>query len=110
MTRVTAGVLAGVVLGSLYGAWSAREAAEAASLIEIVLGRASQGIVNGILAAYFTPPGSPGWRGALTGAAVGVLLGALRGIVHHDWIETVPIGALLGLGCGIAVNLAPQRS
>ncbi len=110
MSRVTAGVLAGIVLGSLYGVWSAREAAEVASMIEIVLGRASQGIVNGILAAYFTPPGSPSWRGAITGAAVGVLLGALRGLVHHDWIETVPLGALLGLGCGIVTGLASRRA
>ncbi len=106
MSRISGGVLAGIVLGGLYGVWSARGAGDAAAIVGMVLGRASQGIVNGILAAYFTPPRSPAWRGALTGGLIGGLLGALRGIPHQTWAEAVPLGLAVGIGCGVAASLA----
>lgn len=107
MSRVTAGAVAGLLLGLLHGFWSARaETAGAGTLAGALLGRASQGIVNGILAAWMVRAQAPVWRGALWGALIGVLLGALRGIAHQAWAETIPPSALVGLGCGLAASLA----
>jgi hypothetical protein len=106
VTKVTAGVLAGFVLGALHGLWSARGDAGTGTLVGAVLGRASQGIINGILAAYMARGQSPVWRGALWGAVIGAVLGALRAIAHHAWAETIPPSAIVGLGCGVAAALA----
>jgi hypothetical protein len=97
MTREAAGVLAGIALGALHGLLSARGQT------------ASQGIINGILAAYATRPGAPVWRTAVWGALIGAGLGCLSGIPHRAWAETIPLGALVGLGCGAAAGLAGRR-
>jgi hypothetical protein len=102
MTKVSAGVLAGLVLGAAHGAWSADGEASGTALFLPILGRASQGIINGVLAAYLTNARTPLWRGGLVGAALGAGLGALAGIPASDWMRTVPASALVGLGCGLA--------
>lgn len=109
MTREAAGVLAGIALGALHGLLSARGQTDAAAVVSTVLGRASQGIINGILAAYATRPGAPVWRTAAWGALIGAGLGCLSGIPHRTWAETIPLGALVGLGCGAAAGLAGRR-
>lgn len=109
MTREAAGVLAGIVLGALHGLASARGGGGAAVVVATVLGRASQGIINGILVAYATRPGAPVWRTALWGGVIGAGLGILSGIPHRAWAETIPLGALVGLGCGAAAGLAGRR-
>jgi len=109
MTRETAGVLAGVALGVAHGFLSARGQSEAAVVAATVLGRASQGIINGILAAYATRPGAPIWWTSLWGAVIGAGLGCLSGIPHRAWAETIPLGALVGLGCGAAAGLAGRK-
>lgn len=106
MTKLTAGVLAGLVLGALHGLWVLRGNAAAASLAGALLGRASQGIINGILTAWVAGARTPAWRTVLVGTLLGVLLGALRGMAHHGWAETIPPSAIVGFGCGIAVALA----
>jgi hypothetical protein len=73
-----------------------------------ILGRASQGIIAGVLTAYLTKPKTPLWRGALTGTAIGAGLGFLAGIPTHEWIRIVPYSAVVGLGCGLAVARAAR--
>jgi hypothetical protein len=109
MTREAAGVLAGIVLGGLHGLISAHGEADTAVVLATVLGRASQGIINGILAAYVTKPKAPVWRAALWGGVIGAGLGCLSGIPHHTWIQTIPLGAAVGLGCGAAAAIAGRR-
>jgi len=109
MTREAAGVLAGIVLGALHGFLSTRGQPDASAVAAAVLGRASQGIINGILAAYATRPGAPVWRTALWGALIGAGLGCLSGTPHRAWLETIPLGAVVGLGCGAATALAGRR-
>ena len=106
MKKLTAGVLAGLVLGVLHGIWIASGDVGAASLAGVLLGRASQGIINGILTAWLAGGRMPAWRAAVWGALFGVLLGALRGIAHQAWMTTIPPSAVVGLGCGLAVSLA----
>lgn len=106
MTKLTAGVIAGLVLGALHGIWVVRGNAAAASLAGALLGRASQGIINGILTAWMAGARTPAWRTVLVGGLLGVLLGALRAVVHHGWAATIPPSAIVGLGCGLAVALA----
>lgn len=108
MTKVSAGVLAGFFLGGAQGALSAGGDATGMPLFLAILGRASQGIINGVLAAYFTKPGTPVWRGGLVGAALGAGLGALSGIPESNWMRTVPASALVGLGCGLAAAKAKR--
>lgn len=109
MTREAAGVLAGILLGAVHGIVSARGEANTAVVVATLLGRASQGIINGILAAYATRPGAPLWRTALWGAVIGAGLGSLSGIPHRAWAETIPLGAVVGLGCGVATAIAGRR-
>ncbi len=108
MTKVSAGVLAGLALGGAHGAWSAGGDASGMALLLPILGRASQGIINGVLTAYLTKARTPLWRGGLVGAAVGVGLGALAGIPASNWMQTVPASALVGLGCGLATAKAKR--
>lgn len=102
-------MLAGILLGALHGLISARGEADTAVVVATVLGRASQGIINGILAAYATRPKSPVWRTALWGALIGAGLGCLSGIPHRAWLETIPLGAAVGLGCGAAAASSGRR-
>ena len=106
MSKLTAGVLAGLVLGALHGMWAARGDMGATTLAGALLGRASQGIINGILTAWLAGGRMPAWRAAVWGALFGVLLGALRGIAHQAWMTTISPSAVVGLGCGLAVSLA----
>jgi hypothetical protein len=110
MTREAAGVLAGILLGGLHGLISARGESATAVVVATVLGRASQGIINGILAAYVTRPRAPVWRTALWGGLIGAGLGCLSGIPHRAWLQTIPLGAVVGLGCGAAAAIAGRRS
>jgi hypothetical protein len=71
-----------------------------------ILGRASQGIINGVLAAYVTRGSTALWHGALAGGAIGVGLGALAGIPDRVWMETIPLGGVIGVACGIATARA----
>ena len=108
MTKVSAGVLAGLFLGGAHGVWSAGGDASGTALFLSILGRASQGIINGVLAAYLTNPRTPLWRGGLVGCALGAGLGALAGIPASNWMQTVPASALVGLGCGLAAAKAKR--
>ena len=106
MTKVSAGVLTGIVLGAahgLVGAWGEPRVME---VFTSVLGRASQGIITGVLAAYVTPGRTPVWRGALLGGAIGLGLGGLAGIPERDWLTMVPAGCAIGLLCGAATSRA----
>jgi len=109
MTRTSAGVLAGVVLGALHGLWIARGDATSGAVVGAVLGRASQGIINGILAAYAARGQNPVVRATLWGGAIGAALGVLRGLAHRQWTEAVTLSAIVGLGCGLAAGLAKRR-
>jgi hypothetical protein len=106
MTKVSAGVLTGIVLGAatgLAGAWGEPRVMD---VFTSVLGRASQGIITGVLTAYATPGRTPIWRGALLGAAIGLALGGLAGISERNWVLMVPAGGAIGLLCGIATSRA----
>jgi len=108
MTKITAGVLTGIVLGLAYGLWNARLDLSAAGLSASLLGRASQGIINGILAAYANKGAVPVWRGALWGGLIGVLLGVLAGLPGHTIPQSIPPSAVVGIGCGIATARAKR--
>ena len=102
MTKVSAGVLVGVLLGLLYGLYNARGDSSAAAISASLLGRTSQGIINGILAAYANKGSTPLWRGALWGALIGLGLGVLAGLPGNSIPQSLLPSALLGLGCGLA--------
>ena len=106
MTKVSAGVLAGLLLGAAQGVISAGTGEGGMALFLAILGRASQGIINGVLAAYAIKAKSPLWRGGLIGAALGAGLGVLAGIPAQSWAQVVPWSAVVGLGCGMAVARA----
>jgi hypothetical protein len=108
MTKVTAGVLVGILLGLLYGLYNARGGLGAAAISASLLGRSSQGIINGVLAAYANKGATPLWRGALSGALIGLGLGVLAGFVSHAIAEALLPSAVLGLGCGIATAKAKR--
>ncbi len=110
MTKVTAGVLIGIVLGALHGVVSAWGEPKTMVIFTTILGRASQGIVNGVLAAYVTPGNTPLWRGALFSGLIGLLLGALAGIPGRDWTMTLPLGAAVGIGCGLATAAVKPKA
>jgi len=106
MTKVTAGVITGIALGAAYGVLSGRGEPRMLDLFITVLGRASQGIINGVLAAYIAPGRTPLWRAMLFSGLIGLALGALAGIVGRDWQHTLPFGAFIGVACGAAVARA----
>jgi len=72
------------------------------------LGRASQGIINGVLAAYVNKGATPLWRGAFWGGLIGLLLGVLAGISTHAFPASLIPSAILGLGCGLATAKAKR--
>jgi hypothetical protein len=100
MTKVTAGVLTGIALGAAHGLVVGWGEPRAFDVFTIVLGRASQGIINGVLAAYVTPGRTPVWRGILLGGAIGLVLGSVAGIHGRNWVQTIPVGGLIGAACG----------
>ena len=102
MTKLTAGVLAGLILGILHGVVSSWGDPKAMVVFTTILGRASQGIINGILAAYASRGQTPLWRGALIGSAIGLALGGLSGLPDRAWSTSLPLGAVVGLGAGAA--------
>jgi hypothetical protein len=108
VSRVTAGVLAGIVLGLLHGFLTAGGYTDAAGISANLLGRMSQGIINGILAAYANKGGAPWWRGALWGALIGLLLGFLAGLQANAVRDALLPSALVGLGCGLATAKAKR--
>jgi hypothetical protein len=108
MTKVSAGILAGVLLGVLYGWYNAREATSATAISASLLGMSSQGIINGILAAYANKGATPLWRGALWGTLIGLGLGALHGLFSHSVQASLLPSAILGLACGLATAAAKR--
>ena len=108
MSKVTAGVLAGILLGLLHGFLTAGAQADAAAISANLLGRMSQGIINGILAAYANKGATPLWRGAIWGVLIGVGLGFLAGLQAHAVREALLPAALVGLGCGLATARAKR--
>jgi len=106
MTKVTAGVVTGIVLGAAHGVVTAWGEPKALDLFVAILGRASQGIVNGILAAYVAGGRTPAWRATLISGVIGLFLGGLAGIPAKNWAQTVPLGALIGAACGAAASRA----
>ncbi len=103
MTKVTAGLLTGLVLGTAYGAVVAFGGQGVAERFPVILGRASQGIINGVLAAWSMKGKRSIWLGGLFGGLIGVGLGGLAGIPEGNWNVSVPYGGAIGLGCGLAV-------
>jgi len=108
MTKVSAGVLAGILLGLLYGLYNVRGGAAAAAISASLLGRSSQGIINGVLAAYANKSATPLWRGGLWGALIGLGLGVLAGFASHSILGALLPSAVLGLGCGLATAKAKR--
>ncbi|HEX7078977.1 MAG TPA: hypothetical protein VF363_11190 [Candidatus Eisenbacteria bacterium] len=106
MTKVTAGVLTGIALGAAHGLAMGWGEPRAFEVFTMVLGRASQGIINGVLAAYVTPGRTPVWRGILLGGAIGLVLGGVAGIHGRNWLQTIPAGGLIGGACGAATARA----
>ena len=102
MTKVTAGVLTGIVLGAIHGVITGWGEPRAMDVFTTILGRSSQGIINGVLAAYVTSGNTPLWRGGLLAGLIGLALGALAGIPGHSWATALPLGAAVGVGCGLA--------
>lgn len=106
MTKVTAGVLTGIVLGAAHGVVSTWGEPHTLDLFVAVLGRASQGIINGVLAAWVAPGRTPVWRAMLLSGLIGLLLGGLSGIPAKNWEQTLPFGAFIGAACGAAAARA----
>lgn len=106
MSKVSAGILAGILLGLLHGFFGVRGHADAAAISASLLGRMAQGIINGVLAAYANRGATPLWRGAIWGVLIGVGLGFLAGLPAHAIREALPPSALVGLGCGLATARA----
>ena len=104
MTKATAGVLTGIILGAAHGVYSAAGDPQTTSLFTSILGRASQGIVNGILAAYVAGGRPSTLRPVFLSALIGAVLGFLSGFPEKSWLQTVPLGALLGACCGFAAS------
>jgi hypothetical protein len=103
MTKVTAGVLTGLVLGAAYGAVLAWGDPGTAEKFPTILGRASQGIINGVLAGWAMKGKRSIWLGALFGGLIGIGLGGIAGIAERAWISHVAYGGAIGIGCGLAV-------
>jgi peptidoglycan/LPS O-acetylase OafA/YrhL len=106
MTKVTAGVVTGLVLGAAHGVASAWGDPHMVDVFVSVLGRASQGIINGVLAAYVASGRTPTWRAMLLSGAIGVALGGIAGIPGKSWEHTLPFGAFIGVACGAAASRA----
>ena len=102
MTKVTAGVLTGIVLGAAHGILSSWGEPRALDIFYSILGRASQGIVNGVLAAWVAQGRPTMWRPMLLSGLIGLVLGGLSGIPKENWQQTLPLGAFIGACCGAA--------
>jgi len=102
MSKLTAGVLTGIALGVAHGVVSGWGDPRAMDVFLSILGRASQGIVNGVLAAGVARGKTPMWRAMLLSGAIGLALGGLAGIPEENWKETLPMGAIIGIACGAA--------
>jgi hypothetical protein len=101
--------LAGILLGVLYGFYNTRGEMTAAAISASLLGRAAQGIINGVLAAYANKGATtPLWRGALWGVLIGLGLGVLAGLSSHSIQAALLPSALVGLGCGLATAKAKR--
>ena len=103
MTKVTAGLLTGLVLGAAYGAAVALGDQSVVEKFPTILGRASQGIINGVLAAWAMKGKHSILLGGLFGGLIGLGLGGLAGIPEGNWAASVPYGGAIGLGCGLVV-------
>jgi len=108
MTKVSAGVLTGILLGVLYGLYNVHGAATATTLSASLLGRSAQGIINGVLAAHANKGAPPLWRGALWGVLIGLGLGVLAGLTSHTFPMSLIPSAILGLGCGLVTAKAKR--
>jgi hypothetical protein len=108
MTKVSAGVLVGILLGAIYGMFNARGQTTAAAISASLLGRSAQGIINGVLAAYASRGATPLWRGGLWGTLIGLVLGVLAGFPSHSIPSALVPSALVGLGCGLAAAKAKR--
>jgi peptidoglycan/LPS O-acetylase OafA/YrhL len=106
MTKVTAGVLTGIALGAAHGVVSAWGEPKALDVFLSVLGRSSQGIINGVLAAHVAQGRTPTWRAMLASGAIGLALGGLAGLTAKNWSQTLPLGAFIGVACGAAAARA----
>jgi hypothetical protein len=106
MTKVSAGVLTGILLGVLYGLYNARGDMSAAAVSASLLGRSAQGIINGVLAAYANKGNPPMWRGAIWGILIGLGLGVLAGLSTHTLPAALIPSAVVGLGCGLTTARA----
>ena len=93
MTKVTAGILAGILLGALYGLYNTWGDWSGPAVSASLLGRAAQGIINGVLAAYANKGSTPLWRGALWGILLGLGLGVLAGLPSHSIPQALPPSA-----------------
>ena len=106
MSKISAGLMTGIILGALYGLYNASGGATAATLSASLLGRSAQGIINGVLAAYANKGATPLWRGALWGTLIGLVLGVLAGLPTHSIPAQLLPSAVVGLGCGFATAKA----
>ena len=106
MSKITAGLLAGIAFGLIHGFLGARDAPSAADISASLLGRTSQGIITGVLAAYANRGATPLWRGALWGIAIGAVLGIVAGFTGQPMRGAVIASGLVGLGCGLATAKA----
>ncbi|HLQ65807.1 MAG TPA: hypothetical protein VK123_01090 [Candidatus Limnocylindrales bacterium] len=104
MSKLTAGVLTGIALGVAHGIVSAWGEPRAMDVFLSILGRASQGIVNGVLAAAIARGRTPLWRAMLLSGLAGLALGGLAGIPAENWKQTLPMGAIIGIACGAAAS------
>jgi drug/metabolite transporter (DMT)-like permease len=102
MSKLTAGVLAGLFLGVAHGVVSGWGEPRTMGIFMSILGRASQGIVTGVLAARFARGRTSMWRAMLLSGIAGLALGGLAGIPEENWRETLPMGAVIGIVCGMA--------
>lgn len=105
MSKLTVGVLTGLILGVAYGIVNGWEEPRTMGIFMSILGRGSQGIVTGLLAAYVARGRTPMWRAMLLSGIAGLALGGLAGIPGESWRQTLPMGAIIGIICGGAASL-----
>ena len=108
MTKTSAGILAGILLGIVYGFYNTHGDMSAGALSASLLGRSAQGIINGVLTAHANKESPPLWRGALWGTLIGLGLGVLAGLSTHNLVGALLPSALVGLGCGVATAKAKR--
>jgi hypothetical protein len=104
MRKVTAGVMTGLVLGTVHGIVADGGVSGGTVLFLSALARGSQGVINGLLAAYLTPSKTPLWRAGLVGAVIGAILGVVAGAQAQGLAQAVPWSAAIGLACGLVAG------